>query len=149
MFETLDELNNTLMRDPRCQYAWLQLDNYLVVVAENEETENYLTSLENTGYLPHTAAWFSQEACKVRLYQRAEGISPGGVLFSGLSMSISTGAGARCRVASPSDRLQDYDDLEDESLVENTPAALDERALRILTSLLFLSDCLSFDDWPF
>jgi hypothetical protein len=142
IFTTLDELNGVLMRHPMYKYARLQLDNYLVIVAENEDTDDFLASLEEKGVLPLTAAWFSQEACKVRLYQRAEDISTGYVQLTELIMSIKTGADARCLVASPSNRLRDYDDLEDESLVENTPAALNEQALKILTNLIFLTKCL-------
>jgi hypothetical protein len=146
MFTSLDELNGVLMRHPMSNYGRLRLDHYLVLRADNEETENYLTSLEERDILPLTAAWFSQEAWKVRLYQWAEGISPGEVFFSDLIMSVRTGADDMCLVASPLNRLRDYDDLGDESLLEDEPAALSEQGLKILTSLLFLSDCLWAED---
>ena len=113
-----------LIRNPISKYGRLQLDNYLVVVAENDETDDCLTSLEDNGYLPLTVAWFSQEGRKVRIYQRAEGIQTGGVIFSGLSMTVLTGADTMCLVASPLNRLRDFDDLGDESLLEDAPAAL-------------------------
>ena len=84
IFTTIRELNEALRRTIY-NYARLQLDNYLVLVAENDETDDCLTSLEDNGYLPLTVAWFSQEACKVRIYQRAEGIQTEWVNFSGLS----------------------------------------------------------------
>jgi hypothetical protein len=145
IFTTLEELNGVLTCHPMYKYARLQLDNYLVVEPENEETDNFLTRLEKNGYLPLTVAWFSQEAHKVRIYQRAEDISTGGVELLDLIMSIRTGPDARCLVASPSNRLRDYHDLEDESLLENTPAALNEKALKILSSLRWRTDCF----WDF
>jgi hypothetical protein len=56
-----------------------------------------------------------------------------------------TGANKRCLVASPRVRFEDYEDLEDESLLKNEPAILDEKALKVLQSLIFLSDCLTYD----
>jgi hypothetical protein len=145
VFNTMDELNEVLKRTIY-NYARLQLENYLVLVAENDETDDCLTSLEDNGHLPLTVAWFSQEARKVRIYQRVEGIQTDWVHFSGLSMSVLTGADAICLVASPRIRLRDFDDLEDESLVQVEPAALNQQALKVLESLIFLSDCLSVED---
>jgi hypothetical protein len=79
------------------------------------------------------------------MYQRVEGIQTGEVNLSGLTMSVRTGTDAMCLVASPRIRLQDFDDLEDESLVTEEPAPLNDQALKVLQSLIFLSDCLSFD----
>lgn len=146
VFNTMEELNEVLRRNPISKYGWLQLDYYLVVLAENEETDYCLTSLEDNGFLPLTVAWFSQEGCKVRIYQRAEGVQTGRVNFSGLSMTVLTGANEKCLVASPLNRLRDYDDLGDESLVKDEPAALNEQALKMLKSPIFLIDCLSFND---
>jgi hypothetical protein len=145
IFTTLTELNETLIRHPLSNYGRLQLDDYLVLVAENDEADDCLASLEDNGHLPLTVAWFSQEARKVRMYQRVEGIQTGEVNLSGLTMSVLTGADTRCLVASPLNRLRDFDDLEDESLVKFEPAALNQQALKVLKSLIFLSDCLSFD----
>jgi hypothetical protein len=136
---------NEVLRRTIYNYARLRLDNYLVLVAENDETDDYLASLEDNGHLPLTVAWFSQEARKVRMYQRVEGIQTGEVNLSGLTMSVRTGTDAMCLVASPRIRLQDFDDLEDESLVTEEPAPLNDQALKVLQSLIFLSDCLSFD----
>jgi hypothetical protein len=61
-------------------------------------------------------------------------------------MSVLTGADTRCLVASPLNRLRDFDDLEDESLVKFEPAALNQQALKVLKSLIFLSHCLSVED---
>lgn len=144
-FTSLSELNKTLSCNPFSNYAWLRLDNYLVVVAEDKETDNFLITVEDNGHLPLTVAWFSQEGQKARLYQRAEGVKPGEVDFSGLSLMILTGAKSQCLVASPLVRLRDYDDLGDESLRKNAPAALDEKALKVLKSLIFLDNCLSFN----
>jgi hypothetical protein len=146
IFTTLTELNETLIRHPLSKYGRLRLDNYLVLVAENEETNDFLTRLEHNGYLPPTVAWFSQEAWKVRLYRRAEGMQTDGADFAGLSLSVLTGADTRCLVASPLNRLRDFDDLGDESLLEDVPAALDRQALKVLQSLIFLTDCMWFQD---
>jgi hypothetical protein len=145
IFTEIRELNEAL-RPTIYNYARLRLDNYLVLVAENDETDDCLASLEDHGHLPLTVAWFSQEARKVRMYQRVEGIQTGEANLSGLTMSVLTGADAMCLVACPRIRLRDYDDLEDESLVQEEPAALNQQALKVLKSLIFLSDCLSFDD---
>jgi hypothetical protein len=147
MFKMISELNEVLKRNPIDDYAELQLDNYLVLVAENDETDGCLATMEEKGYLPLTVAWFSQDGCKARLYQRVEGIQTGEVYLSGLTMSVLTGADTRCLVASPLNRLRDFDDLEDESLLQDEPAALNQQALKVLRSLIFLSDCLSFDGW--
>jgi hypothetical protein len=146
IFTTLTELNETLIRHPLSNYGRLQLDNYLVLVADNDETDDCLASLEDNGHLPLTVAWFSQEGCKARMYQRVEGIQTGEVNLSGLTMSVLTGADTRCLVASPLNRLRDFDDLEDESLVKFEPAALNQQALKVLKSLIFLTECLSFYD---
>jgi hypothetical protein len=146
VFTTIRELNEALIRYPLSNYGRLRLDNYLVVVAENDETDDTLIRLEDNGYLPLTVAWFSQEGRKVRIYQRTEEIEEGWVYFSGLNMTVLTGADTRCLVASPLIRLRDYDDLEDESLVKDEPAALNDQALMILKSLIFLTDCLSVND---
>jgi hypothetical protein len=146
MFTTIRELNETLMRHPIFKYARLRLNNYLVVVAENGQTNDWLASLEYNGYLPLTVAC-SQEARKVRMYRRKKGIQTGGVLFSGLSMTILTGADNMCLVASPLNRLRDYDDLGDESLLKEEPAALKGQALRVLKSLIFITDSLSSHYW--
>jgi hypothetical protein len=144
-FTAIMELNEAL-RPTVYNYGRLRLDNYLVVVAENDETDDCLTSLENNGLLPLTVAWFSREDCKVRIYQRVEGIQTEWVDFSGLFMSIRTGSDVICLVASPFNRLRDYDDLGDESFLEVEPAALNEQALKVLQSLIFLTDCLSVND---
>jgi hypothetical protein len=146
MFTTLDELNGTLKRRPTGGYGGLRLDHYLVLQADDEETDEFITRLEDDGHLPLTVAWFSQEGHKTRLYQRVKGISTDGVLLLGLSMSVLTGADTMCLVASPSNRLRDYYDLNDESLLENRPAALNEKGLMILQSLLLLSDAMMCED---
>jgi hypothetical protein len=152
MFTTMKELNGVLKRNPRYNYGRLRLDNYLVLVAENEVTDDCLTRLEDNGHLPLTVAWFSQEARKARIYQRAEEFQTGYVNVLGLSMSVLTGAEVMCLVASPLNRRWDYDDLrdnhdsEDESLLRVEPAALNQQALKVLRSLILLTDCLSFDD---
>jgi hypothetical protein len=145
IFTAITELNEVLIRNPLSNYGRLQLDDYLVMVAENDETDDCLACLEDNGHLPLTVAWFSQGGYKVRLYQRAEGIQTGEVFCLGLSMTVLTGADARCLVASPLVRLRDYDDLEDESLVQEEPAALNRQALKVLQSLFHLDDCLSFN----
>jgi hypothetical protein len=141
-FQTLGELNETLMLNPISKYGKLQLDNYLVVAAEDEEADNILITLEDNGCLPLTVSWFSQEAQKVRLYQRAEGIQTGWIDFADLRLTIWTGAKTKCLVASPLVRLRDYEDLGDLSLLQAEPAALDEKAIRVFKSLIFLSECL-------
>jgi hypothetical protein len=146
MFKTLEELKEEFQRNPLSPYEGLQLDNYLVLVAENDETDDCLTRLEDNRHLPRTVAWFSQEVRKVRIYQRAEGIQTGYVNCLGLSMSVLTGADAMCLVASPLNRLRDYDDLEDDSLLKVKPAALNQQALKVLKSLILLTDCLSLND---
>jgi hypothetical protein len=133
-------------RHPQFSSGRLRLDHYLVLVAENDETDDCLTRLEDNGHLPLTVAWFSQEARKARIYQRAEGFQTGYVNSLGLSMSVLTGADAMCLVASPLNRLRDYDDSEDESLLKVELAALNQQALKVLKSLILLTDCLSFDD---
>jgi hypothetical protein len=145
IFTTLTELNETLIRHPLSNYAKLQLDNYLVILAEDDETDDCLVSLEDKGHLPLTVTWFSREGRKARMYQRVEGIQTGEVNFSGLSMIFLTGADTLCLVASPLMRLRDYDDLGDESFVTHAPAILKQQALKVLESLIFLNDCLSFD----
>jgi hypothetical protein len=145
-FTTLEELNEVLILNPTYKYAELQLDNYLILEAISDEAEDFLTRLEMRWVLPFTVAWFSQEARKVRLYQRAKRISSGLVDFSGLFMSIRTGPDIICLVASPFNRLRDYNDLGDESLLENAPAALNKEAVRLLTSLLFINDSLLLKD---
>lgn len=52
VFKTLYELNETLMRNPISNYGWLQLDNYLAVVPEDEKTDNFLIILEDGIYPP-------------------------------------------------------------------------------------------------
>lgn len=58
---------------------------------------------------------------------------------------ILTGANRQCLVASPLVRLRDYDDSRDESLRKDEPAALNEKALKVLKSLIFLDNCLLFN----
>jgi hypothetical protein len=145
IFTKMREFNEVLRRNPMFNYGQLQLDNYLVLVAINEESDDYLASLEDNGYLPLTAAWFSQEGLKARMYQRVEGIQTGTVNFLGFTMSVRTGADTRCLVASPLNRLRDFDDLEDESFLQEEPAALNQEALKVVKSLIFLSDCLSVE----
>jgi hypothetical protein len=50
MFQTLGELNETLLRNPIYKYGQLQLDNYLLVVPDDEETDNFLITLEDNGH---------------------------------------------------------------------------------------------------
>ena len=57
-----------------------------------------------------------------------------------------TGADTICLAASPLNRLRDFDDLGDESLLDDVPAALDRQALKVLQSLIFLTDCMWFHD---
>jgi hypothetical protein len=142
VFTAIGELNEALM-PTLYNYGRLRLDNYLVVVAENDETDDCLARLEDNGYLPLTVAWFSQESRKVRIYQRAAGIQTVWVNFSGLSLSVLTGADTICLVASPLNRLRDYDELGDDSLREVEAAALNGQALKVLQSLIFLTDCVS------
>jgi hypothetical protein len=56
MFKTMKELNEVLKRNPRYNYGQLRLDNYLVLVAENDETDDCLTRLEDNGHLALTVA---------------------------------------------------------------------------------------------
>jgi len=142
VFTNLEQLNEVLLLNPISNYARLQLDNYLVVEAENDEAEDFLTSLEYNEILPLTATWFSQEAMKVRIYQRPEDISTAPVELLEMMMSVRTGPDDRCLVSSPLVRLRDYNDTADESLLELAPAVLSPQALRALRSLIFLSDCM-------
>jgi hypothetical protein len=142
VFTDLEQLNKVLLLNPISNYARLQLDNYLVVEAASDEAEDFLTSLEYNEILPLTATWYSQEAMKVRIYQRPEDISTEAVELLGLMMSVRTGPDDRCLVSSPLVRLRDYNDTGDESLLEPEPAVLSPQALRVLRSLIFLSDCM-------
>ncbi len=146
MFKTISELNEGLKRNPLCEYGELQLDNYLVVVAENDEANDCLSSLEDNEYLPLTLAWYDPEGCKFRMYQRAKGIQAIGVSIFGLDMTFLTGIDAVCPVASPLNRLRDYDSSWDESFIREEPAALNRQALKVLQSLIYLADRLSFND---
>ena len=142
-FKSLSVLNKTLLRNPFSNYAWLQLDNYLVVVADDEETDNFLIALEDNGHLPLTVSWFSKEGRKVRLYRRAEGFKNGRFFFFGLTMAFLTDSCKETLVASPLVRSQDYEEVGDISLLQNEPAALDEKALKIFQSMFFIADCFS------
>jgi hypothetical protein len=146
MFKMISELNEVLKRNPMDDYAELQLDNYLVVVAENDEADDCLSSLEDNECFPLTVAWYSQEGRKVRIYQRAKEIQTGGVSIFGLDMTILTGVDTMCPVASPLARLRDYDDSWDESFIQEEPAALNRQALNVFQSLIYLTDCPAFND---
>ena len=146
MFKTIRELNEDLKRNPQLIYGGLQLDNYLVVVAEDDETNDCLRSLEDNESLPLTLAWYDLEGRKVRMYQRATGIRAGRITIFGLDMTFLTGVDAVCPVASPISRLRDYDYSWDESFLQEEPAALNRQALKILQSLIYLADRLSFND---
>jgi hypothetical protein len=146
MFKKISELNKELKRNPMYGYGGLQLDKYLVVVAENDDTDDCLISLEETECFPLTLAWHDQEGRKVRMYQRVKGIQAGEVTIFGLDMTLLTGVDAMCPVASPINRLRDYDGSWDESFLQEEPAALNRQARKVLQSLIFLSDCGSFHD---
>ncbi len=146
IFKMISELNEVLKRNPMDDYGELQLDNYLVVVAENDEADAWLSGLEINECLPLTFAWFSQEGSKVRIYQGTKGIQTGVVTVFGLELTILTGVDTMCLVASPLARLRDYDDSWDESFLQEEPAALNQQFLNVLQSLILLSDCLPFED---
>jgi hypothetical protein len=142
MFKKISDLNEELKRNPMRDYGELQLNKYLVVVAEDDETDDCLSSLEDNESLPLTLAWYDQEGRKFRMYQRARGIQPGVVTIFGLDMTFLTGVDAVCPVASPINRLRDYDASWDESFLQEEPAALNRQALKVLQSLIYLSDRL-------
>ena len=91
VFQTIEELNRTLLDNPRFSYGRLSLENYLLLIAGNEATDNFLITLEDNGHLPRTVAWFTEnQSYKVRLYQRAEGFKTGDFFFFGRHMVFVT-----------------------------------------------------------
>lgn len=145
VFKTLEELIQTLRRNLSYNYGGLSLDNYLLLIAENKETNDVLAAFERNGRLPRTVAWFDDNKY-YRLYQRSEEFQWVDPLCCEFGLYLWLLTEPHYATLVPLARFRNYEKVGDPNLMEEEPAVLDKMAVKVLDSLFFLANCLLFPE---
>jgi hypothetical protein len=134
IFPTLGALEFELRQHPQRPLALLDLEDYLVLVPENDEAERLLDAMEEHDHLPRTYSWISSDNRKERLYRRPQGLVSRRLVIGDARLVFRTGSGSYPVAASPA-KAEDYANTGDPAMLIAKPASFPKKALQLIETM--------------